>query len=172
MGHISPTGIRLGQVMKDRGLSRKEMADILNISTKTLDRYASGERSPSGDTLDRLVRYSGVDAGWLLTGEGSTARPPKADQAEGDLAALELPGESAKPLQAAERVMLLKALEVLRASGLPGQPDTALAQNIEAFHEAVKSHRRRPQGDQDGLVLDKGGRDGAKRSPKKIANNH
>lgn len=53
-------------------MSRRAFAERLKMPAlaTTLVRYETGEREPPADVIATIVRTLGVDAGWLLTGEG------------------------------------------------------------------------------------------------------
>lgn len=62
---------RIAAVRKTSGLSLRNMAKQLGVGLQTQVRYEGGKRSPPADFLQRLVEFSGVDAGWLLMGTGT-----------------------------------------------------------------------------------------------------
>ena len=51
-------------------LSQREMAERLNTYQTTLVTYEAGKREPRVGFLQGIIRETGVDGDWLLTGEG------------------------------------------------------------------------------------------------------
>ena len=60
---------RLKKVREHLGLTQAQMAEKLYMPIRTYSRYESGEREPQVGALAPLIS-AGVNAGWLLTGEG------------------------------------------------------------------------------------------------------
>ena len=58
--------VRLQQVRKERGFSRKEIADVLEITTRAYQYYEEGKREPSYDKLVALARHLNVSTDYLL----------------------------------------------------------------------------------------------------------
>ena len=52
--------MRLKELRSERGLSQKELADVLACSVTVYSRYETGAREPSLDTLIRLADFYGV----------------------------------------------------------------------------------------------------------------
>lgn len=52
--------MRLKELRSERGLSQKELADVLDCSVTVYSRYETGAREPSLDTLIRLADFYGV----------------------------------------------------------------------------------------------------------------
>ncbi|MCI8651411.1 MAG: helix-turn-helix transcriptional regulator [Oscillospiraceae bacterium] len=57
---------RLQQVRKEQGFSRKEIADILEITPRAYQYYEEGKREPNYDKLVVLARYLKVSSDYLL----------------------------------------------------------------------------------------------------------
>jgi transcriptional regulator with XRE-family HTH domain len=82
---IAALGARLREVRSAMGLNASKMAALWNLERKTWERYEHGEGVPKATVLVDLVKR-GVNATWLLTGEGTltgtgagvTARDPAA----------------------------------------------------------------------------------------------
>lgn len=49
------TPSRLGLARKRRGLTKKRVAELINISTRSLTAYEAGERAPTRETIERLA---------------------------------------------------------------------------------------------------------------------
>lgn len=52
--------MRLKELRSERGLSQKELADVLDCSVTVYSRYETGAREPSLDTLIHLADFYGV----------------------------------------------------------------------------------------------------------------
>jgi transcriptional regulator with XRE-family HTH domain len=51
----------LRQLRKDQGRSLREVADELGVAPSHLSRLERGEKSPSGELIQRAARYYGLD---------------------------------------------------------------------------------------------------------------
>ena len=67
-------GQRLKEVRTYTGMSQAEAAPKLHIAKDTLSRYERGEVSPTAEVLMLMAIGLGVNADWLLTGEGQRER--------------------------------------------------------------------------------------------------
>ena len=54
------------ELRKDRKLSRQAVADAVQISAKTYERYENAEREPTATTLAALADFFEVSADYLL----------------------------------------------------------------------------------------------------------
>ena len=63
---MTPFSVRLQKVRQERGFSRKEVADVLEITTRAYQYYEEGKREPSYDKLVALARHLNVSADYLL----------------------------------------------------------------------------------------------------------
>lgn len=63
---------RLLQLKKERNLLQKEIANSIDISLRSYQRYESGERYPDSNTLSKLADYFNVSTDYLL---GRTDNP-------------------------------------------------------------------------------------------------
>lgn len=70
---VKPTEIagRIRWIMKQRGMSQKELADYLNISQPAISLYLQG-RTPPADVLYRLAKLGNTTMEWILTGYDRT----------------------------------------------------------------------------------------------------
>ncbi len=57
---------RLQQVRQEQGFSRKEIADILEVTPRAYQYYEEGKREPNYDKLVVLARYLKVSSDYLL----------------------------------------------------------------------------------------------------------
>lgn len=63
---------RLISARKNKGLTQKKLSALASISEPTMNHYETGKRIPPVETLLNLARVLECDAGWLLTGKGSS----------------------------------------------------------------------------------------------------
>jgi repressor LexA len=63
-------GERLREARENKQLDQATLADKAGIVTRTLQRWEKGEQVPDGVAITRLAKATGVQASWLLTGEG------------------------------------------------------------------------------------------------------
>jgi transcriptional regulator with XRE-family HTH domain len=59
-------GTRISDLLKQNGLTQKELADKVGITYVSMSRYISGDRIPKGPVIARLATALHVDAGYLL----------------------------------------------------------------------------------------------------------
>lgn len=125
-------GERIKKVRGDR--TQADFSLLTTIPKNTLGRYERGEIVPGGEAIALLCKNIGIDPNWLLFGEGPMHRgetvpaaAPAQSQAE------QIPAEDFKMSD-----MLTKTAEVLESDTIYR---TALASNINAFHQAVNSER-------------------------------
>lgn len=59
-------GERLKELMNEKGVSQKEVADYLNIAASTLNGYANNYREPDFTILSSLAKYFDVSTDFLL----------------------------------------------------------------------------------------------------------
>ena len=63
---ISNTSERLQKIMKERGLTQKDIIDITGITKSSICMYVSGEREPSQKALYILAKALNVSEVWLM----------------------------------------------------------------------------------------------------------
>jgi repressor LexA len=69
-------GERLRSARENKELDQASLARKAGIVTRTLQRWEKGEQVPDGIAITRLARATGVQASWLLTGEGEMYPSP------------------------------------------------------------------------------------------------
>jgi len=76
---------RLAQLREERGLTRKEVAEKLNIDQTTYGKYELSKRQPDYDTLKKIASFFDVSIDYLLgltdernPGTSSIDLPPEA----------------------------------------------------------------------------------------------
>ena len=57
---------RLKELRQEKKLSQKEIADLLEVSEKTISRWEKGENAIKSDKAQQLADYFGVSVGYLL----------------------------------------------------------------------------------------------------------
>lgn len=62
-------GLRIKEARSALGLTQKELCDKTGMPLQSLRGYELSHRTPGGDAIEYLVRI-GINANWLLTGEG------------------------------------------------------------------------------------------------------
>ncbi|AEA33660.1 helix-turn-helix domain-containing protein [Hippea maritima] len=64
-------GERLKAIRQAKGLSQKEMAEIMDVTLRAYQRYEKDEQKASYEKLARIVyELKDINSNWLLTGEG------------------------------------------------------------------------------------------------------
>jgi repressor LexA len=63
-------GDRLRTARDNKEMDQASLAEKAGVVTRTLQRWEKGEQIPDGVSITRLARATGVQASWLLTGEG------------------------------------------------------------------------------------------------------
>src|ERR1039457_6477654 len=64
---------RIKIVRETLGKSQKDMAKAIGISLPALQGYEAGKSFPGGKVIEVLVKL-GIDANWILSGEGQMRR--------------------------------------------------------------------------------------------------
>lgn len=62
-------GHRIATARKNRKLSQKQLASLINVEPNTISMYESGGRKPSTDVLIKLARTLHVSTDYILIGE-------------------------------------------------------------------------------------------------------
>ena len=66
---------RIQAARKAKGLTLKQLGDIIGISESAVSNIERGRNKPSGSTLILLCEKLGIDREWLETGEGEMFAP-------------------------------------------------------------------------------------------------
>jgi repressor LexA len=69
-------GERLRSARAGKELDQSVLAEKAGVVTRTLQRWEKGEQVPDGVSITRLAKATGVQASWLLTGEGEMYATP------------------------------------------------------------------------------------------------
>ena len=139
-------------------LTQADFAARVGINVNTLRNYERGDSIPNMEVAASICRYFNISGDWLLFGDGPMRRqglrvgdfiPPSA-YLDAAPSGLEQSHETARAMQPAHAEppslaedfkmseMLTKTAEVLESETIYR---TALASNINAFHQAVRSER-------------------------------
>lgn len=70
-------GEKLAKAREQAGLSRKELAEMLNVGQNTIWRWEAGQREPSLEKIQAIARALGVTTDALMTSEDKKTPPPK-----------------------------------------------------------------------------------------------
>jgi transcriptional regulator with XRE-family HTH domain len=74
---------RLVLIMKQKQLTQKQLADILQVTQPAVSKYLQG-RLPPPLVLLRLAQLSGRSMEWFLTGESQTVLPQKISESRAE----------------------------------------------------------------------------------------
>jgi repressor LexA len=69
-------GERLREARETKEMDQVTLADKAGVVARTLQRWEKGEQVPDGVSITRLAKATGVQASWLLTGEGDMYAVP------------------------------------------------------------------------------------------------
>jgi repressor LexA len=72
----STIGERLREARENKSLDQATLAAKIGIVTRTVQRWEKGEQVPDGLHITKLAKATGVQASWLLTGEGEMYLTP------------------------------------------------------------------------------------------------
>ena len=61
----------LRKLRKEKGITMKELGDVIGFAESTVSQYETGKRSPDFETLLKLGEFFGVSVDYLLTGENA-----------------------------------------------------------------------------------------------------
>lgn len=96
----APIGARLTALLRERGMSQKELAEATNLTPAAVSRYVNDERVPRAITVAALAKALGVKPA-DITG---TANEQETDEA------IRLIARNASSLTVAQRAELIAAL--------------------------------------------------------------
>ena len=64
-------GLRIKKIRKEKGLSQKAFAEILNTSSGYISEVEQGKIIPGGKFFISLKQVININLNWLVTGEGA-----------------------------------------------------------------------------------------------------
>lgn len=115
------------------GMTQSEFANRVGINVNTLRNYERGDSLPNLEIAASICRHFGARTDWLVLGEG----PMRCGESSPDV-----PAQAAVPHAIEDEWkmtdMVTMTVEVLESETIYR---TALASNIRAFHQAVRSER-------------------------------
>ena len=76
---------RIRELRKMRGLTMKQLGEVLDLAESTISQYENGRRQPDNETLLRLGEYFSVTVGYILGVEEQKA-PALTEKDERDIA--------------------------------------------------------------------------------------
>ncbi|WP_165352067.1 helix-turn-helix domain-containing protein [Solidesulfovibrio carbinolicus] len=119
-------------------MKQDDFAAKLGVTTVTLQNYFKSVRLPSSDFIKQTCVEFSVHPEWLLMGSGPMRRGEAAKEAPAPAPAPAEAFLTAPQEEFRMSDMLTKTAEVLESDTIYR---TALASNINAFHQAVRSER-------------------------------
>ena len=60
------TKLRIKELREEKGLSQKQLAEVIGLNYRTISHYENGRAEPSLETIERLCNCFDVSAGYLL----------------------------------------------------------------------------------------------------------
>lgn len=79
---MSTFGERLLKLRKDKGLSRRELAELCAVTDKSIQNYETDFRSPKNEVTQRLAKALGVSVSFLVDGTEPTDDLTEPDRKE------------------------------------------------------------------------------------------
>lgn len=71
----------LRELRKARGITMKELGDMLGVSESTISLYENGKREPSYELLLKIAEFFNVSVDYLLRGEDKKPGCPEGQRA-------------------------------------------------------------------------------------------
>lgn len=62
-------GNRIRELRKQRGITMKQLGEVVDLAESTISQYETGKRQPDNETLLRLSEFFSVTVGYLLGAE-------------------------------------------------------------------------------------------------------
>ncbi|ELY5939591.1 helix-turn-helix domain-containing protein [Cronobacter sakazakii] len=85
MKTIDITTYRINKLLKDNGWSQSELAQKLNLTQQTVQKWVKGKSSPSMDNIDKLVELTGYPPRWFMTSIDEEEQEPYLLKNEGNV---------------------------------------------------------------------------------------
>ncbi len=114
-------GRRIRAYRKKKGLTVKQLAEIIGISQGSLSDIENEKTKPSAKTITSLVRNTDINPTWLLTGQGEMFKKPVKELPIEPMTAQEI-------LQKFPEVKPVKAVPVINIQVPAGFPELPLSQ--------------------------------------------
>lgn len=119
-------------------MTQADFASRAGINVNTLRNYERGDSIPNLEVAASICRCFEVNSDWLILGEGPMRRGESAPATSLTTAQVEPPPTLPAEDDFKMSDMLTKTAEVLESGTIYR---TALASNINAFHQAIRSER-------------------------------
>lgn len=74
--------LRLRELRKQKGITMKQLGEIVGVGESTISQYENGKRQPDYDTINQFADYFGVSVDYLL-GRTDEKSPSLDEQLEG-----------------------------------------------------------------------------------------
>lgn len=71
---------RLGQVIKEKGLTQRELASKVGVTEVSMSRYIKGERVPSGPIVVNIAKELGISVDYLVGTSSVKKRQTNSDR--------------------------------------------------------------------------------------------
>ena len=79
-------GNRIRELRKARGLTMKQLGEVLDLAESTISQYETGKRQVDNETLLRLGEFFGVSVGYILGAEDHKKAPGLSEKDRRDVA--------------------------------------------------------------------------------------
>ena len=66
---------KLKELRKSKGISLKELGNVIGVAESTMSLYENGKREPDYETLLKIAEYFGVTVDYLLRGKEEERMP-------------------------------------------------------------------------------------------------
>ncbi len=64
--NVATIGERIRKLRKEKGMTQKELGNILGVSISTVGMYEAGKRMPAPETIGKIADYFSADTDYLL----------------------------------------------------------------------------------------------------------
>ncbi|MBE6959942.1 MAG: helix-turn-helix transcriptional regulator [Ruminococcaceae bacterium] len=65
---------RIRALRKQRGITMKQLGEVVDLAESTISQYETGKREPDNETLLRISEFFGVTVGYLLGAEANVSQ--------------------------------------------------------------------------------------------------
>lgn len=78
------TAIRVKEILRIKGWTQSELANYAGVTQQTVQQWASGKTTPTGERLRRLAQATGKPEWWFFSGreEDNSAGPSSTEQSD------------------------------------------------------------------------------------------
>lgn len=143
---IMEIGATLAKARKERGLTQRQVGNIVGCSHTTVSKWENGETEPSIADLQRLASYYGVDFAALLGGPADEGGPsplnaaPASPDTDNGVVRMDAPAGPITDPTVARLIGLLESLEkdVARALSIADKNSDAVSQMSADTHRLIE----------------------------------